>query len=55
MRQEAYLRQVSPGAAEAIGIGPRSTDDLVAKAEQVRKADPNISRFEAMRRAAKAA
>ena len=48
-----YLKQARPWAmvddVEKSGDG----SDLLVKAEQVHKADPNLSRFEAMRRAAR--
>ncbi len=51
--QMSYLRAVSPQAAASIDTGPQETDDLVGKAQKLRKADPNISQYESLRRAAR--
>jgi len=51
-----YLRAVRPWAVESeIAKAEADGDALVAKAEQIQKSDPSISRFEAMRRAARRA
>jgi hypothetical protein len=54
--QLAYLRAVSPAAAaayEARNADPIRLDDtaLIAKAEEIRKRDPGLSQYDAMRQA----
>ncbi len=55
--ETVYLRAVRPWAAPAAEQIRKAEDDdaLLAKSEAIRKADPNMSTFEAMRRAARAA
>ena len=56
--QRQYLASVRPWAAPTdadIRTAAEDDDSLFRKAEQIRKADPNVSKFEAMRRAGRRA
>ena len=53
--QMSYLRAVSPQAAAWIDTGPQATDDLVGKAQKLRKRDPQMSQYESLMRAARRA